>query len=505
MRRNFLIIISFVLFSLGPWVSAKQLEIEAVYADQSGKVSVVVAILPSIIPKTSDFRLVEDDSVTVKASQVKSFRQSNWKLDMVLSVDTSGTMKGQPLTETRQALNQLISQNLFKTQDRIALFSFENRLTHNRWFEFPQQDFKNAIDELKWLHGQKTVLYDGLYESLEELEALEDAPPRLRRILVISDGKDEGSKHNIEDVRTKALALRVHIDVVARVRKDRAKEDLERGFVQDLRSLSDKTGGFFVHAEPGKVGDAIDQIFQEIMDNRVVYFTREIESPAPSTQAVGVQLQLHDDKSLRTSISAEIPQTRRPTWPIWLFGILIALIALSAVVWIRGKGGGKPPKKAPTPTPAPLRRAQKPPPKPPHPAKPERVTSISSNYYFPSPALGRPAAVLVGVSGSVVGQRFLVDKERISIGADSGVDLTIGGDQYVSGYHAYLSYEGGSLLLFDQKSKNGTFVNDKRVVDSPSRLEPGDRIKIGASIFELSEASSTLAANQDEPHHTHIR
>ena len=105
--------------------------------------------------------------------------------------------------------------------------------------------------------------------------------------------------------------------------------------------------------------------------------------------------------------------------------------------------------------------------------------------YFPVPTAGQPAAMLRGVTGPVEGQQHAVDKEIYSIGASAANDLSIGDDEYISGEHAYLRYEKGSLFIFDKASRNGTFVNDDKVTQTGVVLRPGDRIKLGMCTFEV--------------------
>jgi pSer/pThr/pTyr-binding forkhead associated (FHA) protein len=56
---------------------------------------------------------------------------------------------------------------------------------------------------------------------------------------------------------------------------------------------------------------------------------------------------------------------------------------------------------------------------------------------------------------------------------------------YVAKNHAYLRYEKGWLFIFDKESRNGTFVNDKRVTDTGIALLGGDHIRVGMSILLL--------------------
>jgi hypothetical protein len=113
-----------------------------------------------------------------------------------------------------------------------------------------------------------------------------------------------------------------------------------------------------------------------------------------------------------------------------------------------------------------------------------RETTVIARY-FPVPASGQPAAILRGIGGLVEGRQHAVEKEFYSIGAGADNDLSIAEDEYISGAHAYLRYEKGSLFIFDKASRNGTFVNDDRVPETGIVLRPGDRIKVGMSTFEV--------------------
>ena len=118
--------------------------------------------------------------------------------------------------------------------------------------------------------------------------------------------------------------------------------------------------------------------------------------------------------------------------------------------------------------------------------------------YFPKPQPGRPAAVLDGIGGVAQAKRFPIDKEYFRIGRDSDNDLSISGDQFVSGHHASLRYQTGSLLLGDDGSRNGTFLNEKRVTGSVVIVHRCDQIRVGNAIFRVSEAPPSHAVNKDK-------
>jgi hypothetical protein len=133
-------------------------------------------------------------------------------------------------------------------------------------------------------------------------------------------------------------------------------------------------------------------------------------------------------------------------------------------------------------------------------ARPREEPKLRANTvvggHFPSPQIGFPVAVLVGVGGPVRGQRFLVEKAYCRIGSNTDNDLRITGDAYVSGHHAALRYEQGSLFLADQGSRNGSFVNDRRVAGTPVVVRRGDHLRLGESVFQVGDEPNGVRSTE---------
>ena len=111
--------------------------------------------------------------------------------------------------------------------------------------------------------------------------------------------------------------------------------------------------------------------------------------------------------------------------------------------------------------------------------------------------------VVTHLSGSNAGERQLLDEERLTIGRarDSHVRLGIY-DTRASSRHAELVAERDHFVLRDLGSKNGTFVNGKRV--SQCRLNAGDTVAFGFGgpqlHFEFYEELPTVRPSLDEAH-----
>ncbi|MCU1487096.1 MAG: hypothetical protein JWN67_3842 [Actinomycetia bacterium] len=80
------------------------------------------------------------------------------------------------------------------------------------------------------------------------------------------------------------------------------------------------------------------------------------------------------------------------------------------------------------------------------------------------------------------GQRYGVDDE-VTMGRAAGCTVTLS-DNYASQHHARVFHRDGALQVEDLGSTNGTYVNGAKVT-SPMPLKRGDRVKVGATVFEV--------------------
>jgi pSer/pThr/pTyr-binding forkhead associated (FHA) protein len=85
-------------------------------------------------------------------------------------------------------------------------------------------------------------------------------------------------------------------------------------------------------------------------------------------------------------------------------------------------------------------------------------------------------------SGEVVSLR-----PETRIGAEGDNDLILA-DQYISGYHARLRWDGVTWWIEDLGSRNGTFVNRRRCPPhAPQAVPVGATIQVGDMSFELMD------------------
>jgi phosphoserine phosphatase RsbU/P len=83
-----------------------------------------------------------------------------------------------------------------------------------------------------------------------------------------------------------------------------------------------------------------------------------------------------------------------------------------------------------------------------------------------------------------------LDRMKLTIGRSSRNDICIS-DPFASRLHAELRREGDHVLLVDNGSANGTFLNGQRVSGSV-RLEPGDMVRIGETEIEFKSEEQEM-------------
>jgi pSer/pThr/pTyr-binding forkhead associated (FHA) protein len=86
------------------------------------------------------------------------------------------------------------------------------------------------------------------------------------------------------------------------------------------------------------------------------------------------------------------------------------------------------------------------------------------------------------VSGPLSGQKFQIRPEGDFIGRDGGSSQIVIGDPRISKKHVWIGVRGGRVVIEDQNSRNGTFVNDpksERVTEIA--LKSGDTVILGES------------------------
>ena len=91
---------------------------------------------------------------------------------------------------------------------------------------------------------------------------------------------------------------------------------------------------------------------------------------------------------------------------------------------------------------------------------------------------------LIGISNDVIGQQFVMNKNKIEIGRRPNSDIVLT-DASVSSMHAQIIKDGEHWKVLNLLSSNGTFVNSEKIAEKV--IVEGDMIGFAGSEFVFSK------------------
>jgi Mg-chelatase subunit ChlD len=468
------------------FVHAGEFQLLSVSEHPPGTVVATVAILTGDNPRAAAFRLKVNEH-SVEASDIKPASAVALDTSIILEIDQSGSMGANRIRQIQEALRTVLGKP--ESKPNLALWAFDTEVRKIHGFSRDPAQLSKSIAEISARYGRdsKTKLFEAIELGLSELRSRDSKD--LKRLVVITDGKDDGSSITQDVVASKANAQNIAIDVIGF--GNVAAPDAEL-----LAHLTKNTGGYFIPAHsaqdlsrelyklfnmvPPRTFDVTFR-YQPSSDGRQADSAQVEFNPsgkAPAIQAVVQRLSAFQAGGSPKPASSD--KTREGNFDVGtLLGILIGIIvAIVLFVMVRRR----PPPPAPLPPPA----------APPARPAPARRARTSVGFTFPDPAPGRLAAFLYCTAGPAKGRKYPVEQPVFRIGSGEGNELQLS-DDYVSNRHGVIKYDEGNLYLSDSESRNGTWLNDARLDETARVLSPGDRIRTGRSAFELLAAGEEAA------------
>jgi Ca-activated chloride channel family protein len=160
-------------------------------------------------------------------------------VDLVLMVDTSGSMAGQ-LAAAQHAATILI--NSLSNKDRAAVFSFGGRITQSVGLTNDRAALTEGIRKMG--AGGMTPLYDALYIALKEFGVPHgEIELRRRALVLLSDGDDNSSHVTFDSVLKLARQLGVGIyTVLLRSTPPPLADERSEVTAYEMKTLARETG-----------------------------------------------------------------------------------------------------------------------------------------------------------------------------------------------------------------------------------------------------------------------
>jgi Ca-activated chloride channel family protein len=211
-----------------PWVSAEQRSAAKVFTEYIRSETVQRKVLengfrpvnpkvPIGYPITPELGVDPDQPATVLTvpdPDVIAAVQTSWQYvkkqgDILMVVDTSGSMEGDKITQARDAATQFMEK--MSAKNRVGLLTFSDQPQMQTELGLAE-DVKGQINQhiAAMQANGSTSLYDALIASIDKLQSLEtpEGEDRIRAIVLLSDGDDTASTATLNDVLAKISAAR---------------------------------------------------------------------------------------------------------------------------------------------------------------------------------------------------------------------------------------------------------------------------------------------------------
>jgi hypothetical protein len=365
---------------------------------------------------------------------------------VAFALDTSGSV-GRDNLSRAQALALGVLGGLPEGSE-VAVFSFDDqsRLVVPRTSS--PDEIRQRIGALR-VSGRFTALHDGLYDASRYLR---ESPAPRKAIVLITDGRDENSALNLEDGLR--LAQETGIPVYA-VGVGAAQERV-------LRRIAKLTGGEYVPLSRAKAASLAGRIAAPAPAAPIASGPG---SPDVSPKG-GSRAEPAAPPATRTSGSTRPARRGSLVWI--LLGVLVAAAAAALMV-LRSRGAAPPP-----------------------PAEDLSPTVIArmniTEEYLEKTITLREKPVLSVTRGPGTGESYDLRKDgATSIGRAKANDIVVD-DVSVSSQHCRIRPENGHFVVHDLKSTNGTFVNERKVMNHT--LAEGDVIRLGETSLQYRHETS---------------
>lgn len=414
---------------------------------------------------TEDNFIVLEDGDAVNTIKVEPIKRDNAVI--ALCLDSSKSISKKSFNRLKRTAAAIISGSpdnfdfiIYKFNDTVSKIADINK---------SRRALLQTIDSLNQ-HGSRTKLINCLFIATEDLSKFTGS----RSIILLTDGKDEGSYMVPDDILDNSRKHEIPIYTIV-------FEPYSSSAMVNRLSKATKGNVFVTHKG---IENTVNQLIsaRSISISGMVLFEIRYttQKPISRIQSIGVQFK-HDgvsDSDVKL-ITIEKPAAERgidqqiPV--IVLAGIVVLLITALVIVMMVFINKWKhivellSMQRIPQPV---LRHYTSVYEKDETARKQQDSILLST-----SPEYNYTDAWLVVKSGPETGKRFPLIWDEITIGRCKENAITIE-DEAISSRHVKIKRAGNAYYLFDCASDNGTFLNNKKLL-RPKPLSDWDEILIG--------------------------
>jgi len=405
--------------------------------------------------------------------KVISFEESGAGMSILLCVDVSGSMRGEPLESIKLALLGFIQDK--RPIDEIAIAAFAGDWNLISDFSRETAYLQAKIASLSVAPGN-TAMHYGAHKSLEQFT--KTASNKAQVMILLGDGKDENPVGSYTEAGVIGYSNSLSIPIFTV-----GYTAVEKQYLQSLEHLADQTGGLYQYANnPIELKNHYEKLRRILMNSSILSYYVVEKAGDGKAYPLLVELSItmgkaSFEKELKTPLGkpAYTKAKEKKDNKGLLYVLLgLALVAGAVVILVltskKKKRPGPqaiiPPIEPLAPSSPPYRepapREPQAPTQMPKPIAPERDRTVILTKES-TPASGDKISLRMEILvGSDHGKIFKIDASGATIGR-AGDNRIVLSDETVSGRHARIILQGSNYVLEEVNARNGVFVNGNRI------------------------------------------
>lgn len=273
----------------------------------------------------ASFRLILEGK-EVKEFSLEPYSSTKSPLSVILGIDVSGSMEGAAIKEAKKGASIFLDQ--LDKEDFSTLMSFGSSVRFLTDFTGKKHEIREKIESLT-ANEMSTLLYQA---TLEGLEKSSKAPTSRAALVLLTDGKDEGSPAREEDVVARIKKTPIPIYTI--------------GFgpeaqVEYLKKVALMSGGYFLSTPKA---EELSSVYSLVVDQLKNQYLLQFNYPKPTGEYACILTLKHQGKEVNARraflhVTTESAPGWRGGWKsqlVWGIVVLALIMGGLAIVYQLG-------------------------------------------------------------------------------------------------------------------------------------------------------------------------